>query len=556
MSNGLPLTAKPGAAKHHVSVTALTAVDSTLLAGTPNLEIYRSIDAGVTWLPAERQPEKPSIASTGDWQIQRFAVLPKSIVALTTAGTFVSSDRGNGWLKKDLGFRLGFGESVRAFDGVLYATTDQGLRVSYDEGETFALEKLPHAPDDLVARNGVVYVSFREPTLPVYASRDRGRTWRATRPPPGPPWPHFPLALYGLTLSPPTETEAGQFASKLQYSLAAVDLGKRGIAVGTPWGPWVSKDRGATAREAEAGFTASAIVRVAVSDSRLFAAFAADRPGLAWSERSRPSWSSAKGPGSVVTALVANGAEILAGDDWGKVVQSVDEGRTFSECRLPPTPQGPVQAIAVWKNQRLVVRGAILLSTDAGRSWKNLSSGVPLEAEVLPGSRASAEITTYPLTSAVVTEQSLLLGSASGVLRGAPDRAWSLVPLSAPVVGLAYDGGAVYAVTATTLFESRNDGRSFSAIAGGLGSDSGLAITSLGAARGELLVIAKSIAPRSEDSFRVLHSPDGGKTWRLVSQNMEYGPTSAPAPGPGGWYLGLASDGLWFLPTAVSPVTR
>jgi hypothetical protein len=120
------------------------------------------------------------------------------------------------------------------------------------------------------------------------------------------------------------------------------------------------------------------------------------------------------------------------------------------------------------------------------------------------------------------------------------------------VVGLAYDAGAVYAVTATTLFESRNDGRTFRAIAGGLGSDSGVAIMSLGAARGELLVIEKSSAPRSEDSFRILHSHDGGKAWRLVSQGMEYGPTSAPAAGPGGWYVGLASDGLWFLPTAVS----
>jgi len=551
MSNGLPLTTKPGVAKQHVSITALIAVDSTLLAGTPDLEIYRSIDAGVTWLPAERQPEKPKFSTTSDWAIRRLAVLPKSIVALTAAGTFVSSDRGNGWLEKDLGFHGGFGENLRAFDGVLYATTDDGLRVSYDEGETFSLEKLPHAPDDLIARNGVVYVSFQESGLPVYASRDRGRTWRPTTQPPG-PWSHFPLALYGLTLSPPTGVEADQSTSKLYSSLTAVDLGKRGIAVGTPWGPWVSTDRGATAREAEAGFTASAIVHVAVGDSRLFAAFHEDRVGLAWSERSRPSWSYVKGLGSVVTALVANGAEIFVGDDWGKLVQSLDEGRTFAECGLPTTPQGPVQAIAVWKDRRLVVRGAILFSTDAGRTWKDLSSRVPLEAEVLPGSRATSETTRYPLTSAVVTEQSVLLGAASGVLRGAPGRAWSVAPLPAPVVALAHDAGAVYAVTATTLFESRNDGRSFRAIAGGLGSSSGLAITNLGAARGELLVIAKSIAPRTEDSFRALHSHDGGKTWRLVSQKMEYGPTSAPVAGPGGWYLGLASDGLWFLPTAVS----
>jgi hypothetical protein len=88
--------------------------------------------------------------------------------------------------------------------------------------------------------------------------------------------------------------------------------------------------------------------------------FKRDLPGLAWSERSRPSWSYAKGLDSPVKALVANGAEILAGDDWGKLVQSLDEGRTFAEWELPSTPYGPKQAIAVWKDRRLVVRGAIL----------------------------------------------------------------------------------------------------------------------------------------------------------------------------------------------------
>ena len=48
---------------------------------------------------------------------------------------------------------------------MLYATTDEAVRVSSDEGETFELKKFPHEPDDLVARNGVVYVSFREPAL-------------------------------------------------------------------------------------------------------------------------------------------------------------------------------------------------------------------------------------------------------------------------------------------------------------------------------------------------------------------------------------------------------
>jgi hypothetical protein len=162
--------------------------------------------------------------------------------------------------------------------------------------------------------------------------------------------------------------------------------------------------------------------------------FKRDLPGLAWSERSRPSWSYAKGLDSPVKALVANGAEILAGDDWGKLVQSLDEGRTFAEWELPSTPYGPKQAIAVWKDRRLVVRGAILFP--------------PMRVE--PG----------------------------------------------------------------------------------------------------------RIDPRGEDSFRVLHSQDGGKTWRLVSQKMENGPTSALVAGSGGCYLGLASDGLWFLPTAVPKGNR
>lgn len=244
MSNGLPWTTRPGPARYHESITALAAVDGTLLAGTHNLEIYRSTDAGVTWLPAVQQPEKPNVASATGWLIRPFAVLPKSVLALTTFGTFVSSDRGNGWVKKDLGL---YDHTLFAFDGVLYATTDEGVRVSYDQGKTFELKKLPHAPDGLVARNGVVYVSFQEPTLPVWASGDRGRTWRATKPTAG-PWSYLPLALYGISLS--AGADAGDFTNQLRQSLAAVDLGKRGIVIGTPAG------RGATTRLAEAGFTA------------------------------------------------------------------------------------------------------------------------------------------------------------------------------------------------------------------------------------------------------------------------------------------------------------
>jgi len=108
----------------------------------------------------------------------------------------------------------------------------------------------------------------------------------------------------------------------------------------------------------------------------------------------------------------------------------------------------------------------------------------------------------------------------------------------------------VYAATATTLFASRDDGQSFNAIAGGFGADSSLAITSLGAARGELLIIAKHVGPpATDDLFRILHCHDGGKTWQILSQKIEHMPTSSPAAGPGGWYVGLASDGVWFLPT-------
>lgn len=133
-------------------------------------------------------------------------------------------------------------------------------------------------------------------------------------------------------------------------------------------------------------------------------------------------------------------------------------------------------------------------------------------------------------------------------MRGAfvcsPDagRTWkdSVAPNQAPVVGLAYDAGAVYAVTATTLFESRDDGKTFRAIAGGFGSDSGLAITSVRTASGELLVVAKSIA-------RAMAERPGGSS-RKKGVRSDF---SAPS-GPGGWYRGLHSDdGLWFPPTAV-----
>jgi hypothetical protein len=203
-----------------------------------------------------------------------------------------------------------------------------------------------------------------------------------------------------------------------------------------------------------------------------------------------------------------------------------------------------VSALAVRGSDRLVVRGGILLSHDDGQTFKDLRAGFPVEPTEFPAAEYA-----YDLGGALLTERSILIAAGSLVVRGGEGRAWIAKALpgdSATVIGLAADGERVYAATGSMLFVSTDDGASFRA----LSDTGGESIVGVGTARGELFVVTRYGDTSVEHaSLRCFLSRDLGTTWRAVADVRGIAPVSPPTAGEDGWYIGLESDGLWYVKT-------
>jgi hypothetical protein len=110
------------------------------------------------------------------------------------------------------------------------------------------------------------------------------------------------------------------------------------------------------------------------------------------------------------------------------------------------------------------------------------------------------------------------------------------------VKAIAVDGLATYAATATTLYRSVDDGRSFTVVGR---PESELSIASIGAAEGELLVVAQAYERSAGPPAKLLHSTDSGRSWRASTPDAGLVFRSLPRRGPRAWYVGLESDGFW-----------
>ena len=87
-----------------------------------------------------------------------------------------------------------------AHDGVLYGTVADTVEDFDGRGAGLRPHRLSHDVAAIAARNGVIYVSFRDESVPVVQSRDRGRT-APDQPINERPPAYTSLALFGLKLA-------------------------------------------------------------------------------------------------------------------------------------------------------------------------------------------------------------------------------------------------------------------------------------------------------------------------------------------------------------------
>jgi len=198
----------------------------------------------------------------------------------------------------------------------------------------------------------------------------------------------------------------------------------------------------------------------------------------------------------------------------------------------------------------LVARAGFLWSRDAGRTFQDLAPGFPLSPREIRAPRIALDGgLSYDVTAALIGERTLLVGGVHGLFRYDFGQSWVKVPLPNDVqsiVALSNDAGRVYIATPNALFVSDEHAHAFRKLEVALPPRSSLA--GMSAASGELMVIAKNYEVLPPDGVAITLSTDGGSSWQLQSKGLDAFPASQPVRGQRGWYVGLESNGVWFLP--------
>lgn len=305
---------------------------NAIFAGT-TLGLFRSLDAGKTWLKVTSDPVK-SIAFEGT----------KILMASLRGGVLTSGDGGATVHAVNEGFSNVSLDALTAAGNVLYASSAyEGLFRSQDFGSTWTHSLTTGNIIHIAARQANPNVVFAAGRDSFFGSKDGGKTWSRQLPPPG----HSTMAL---------------IASDDGSLLAGTGAGLFRKTGATAWVPVKSAARRVQTIES------SGHGRLAmVADRR---AFLSDNAGRAWSVCGEAppgaEWYGLSISVSGGSVLAATSHGLLRSTDhcatWKMVREGLEAG-TVSNVLFHPT-----RAAEAYSSQY----GKILRSLDGGEHWKPL----------------------------------------------------------------------------------------------------------------------------------------------------------------------------------------
>jgi len=330
---------------------ALAASGNNLFAGAAH-GISLSTNNGMSW-----KPVNTGLALNPD--IRALAVSGSTILSGCYAGfgVFRSTDNGSNWTLSSTGMTNTGVTAMLSVGSTLFAATIHGVFSSTDNGDTWLAANNGMTITGLTGLDVRALVSrgtsvFAATTLGgVFRSSDNGASWSTVN--------------NGLT----------------DLNANALVVSGPNLLVGTTYsGVLRSNNNGASWIAASTGLTSNLVTAFMVKGAKVYAvnsggAFRSINNGVTWTEVDN-------GLVAYVQSLTTNGGSLFAGTDKG-VFQSTDDGDSWFKIYTDAMAASVLAVATVDSNLfDMSLRDGILLSTDTGSTWTNVSKGLPLNTSV------------------------------------------------------------------------------------------------------------------------------------------------------------------------------
>jgi photosystem II stability/assembly factor-like uncharacterized protein len=321
----------------YMKVQALIAVGTRLLAGTWGEGVYVSTDEGTNWTPSNN-----GLTCT---EVNALIVNGSSIFAGTDGGVFRSTDNGTSWTRTCSGITKVWISALSAEGDIIYAGTEKdGVFFSTDNGSVWNQIAAGLTCDRIhsLAVSGDA----------VFAGTDS-------------------MGVFRLSTNSSNWTPVGK--GTIQDG-PILDI----TVVGTSIFAESSTDVFRSTNNGEQWTTIKANLPTGAGTAFVSAGgkiFAGGQDGMYCSDDNGASWSGCGLSGKTIKSLAAVDNAIFAGTYLNGVFKSVDNGKNWTES-TPGWAYSIEDLITVGGNIFGISSTSVFLSTNKGKTWENVHSGI------------------------------------------------------------------------------------------------------------------------------------------------------------------------------------
>ena len=372
-----------------IQTNVIFEANSIVYAGTETQGVYKSMDNGLHWVPANTGIERASVSDI-------IASGPNLLAAAKSScpiylNIFKSTDNGVTWS----GTSGLAGNVVHSFvikGAAVWATfaalpNESGIARSTDNGNTWQVVPsiITNAGEAIVSDNAIIVAEDNF----IWRSTDDGMSWDVVE--------QFALTgigsfakagtkLFGAARTGiQTSTDNGASWNFQPFSNGAYSFSSNGstIYLGSNSKVFKSTDVGATWIDVSTGLGKGGIQALLYDGSTVFAGTPADGAGIYRSTNGGTSWDPAAAGlpvGKTIRSLISFGAYVFAGTEGDGVYRSSDQGDTWAKTDVNNTLLAQQLVLTFCTKDQALFAGTdngIYKSTDGGATFQRMLNGFP-----------------------------------------------------------------------------------------------------------------------------------------------------------------------------------